>query len=241
MADPISITGLIVDVSHIIARLIKYAKAVQGARSEMRKLSEELFALRGILDHLQTQSSSDTPKAQHIESEGSAPFNEDIMERVLQTTKEFLDSILKDLEPAESKLQSLKQKLEWPFTEAKVNAHLTRLERVKSWLILVLTADHAAVERDLQREIGGLARSLTEDLRIREQERNQMANKELFQWMAPVSPANSHLRASEGHDISSGQWFIGGHLKHWLQHGDRNIFFLVGKCMLVSSTLKMVY
>ncbi|KAJ5909759.1 hypothetical protein N7504_004402 [Penicillium tannophilum] len=237
MADPISITGLIVDVSHIIARLIKYAKAVQGARSEMRKLSEELFGLRGILDHLQTQSSSDISKVQHIESEGSAPFNENIMERVLHTTKEFLDSILKDLEPAESKLKSLKQKLEWPFTEAKVNAHLTRLERVKSWLILVLTADHAAVERDMQREIGSLARSLTEDLKIREQERDQMANKELFQWMAPVSPANSHLRASEGHDIASGKWFISGHLKHWLRHGNRNIFFLVGKSGTGKTTL----
>ncbi|KAJ5538442.1 hypothetical protein N7494_007921 [Penicillium frequentans] len=237
MADPISITGLIVDVSHIIARLIKYAKAVQGARSEMRKLSEELFGLRGILDHLQTQSSSDIPKVQHIESEDSTPFNEDIMERVLHTTKEFLDSILRDLEPAESKLKSLKQKLEWPFTEAKINAHLTRLERVKSWLILVLTADHAAVERDMQREIGSLARSLTEDLKIREQERVQMANRELFQWMAPVSPANSHLRASEGHDIASGKWFIGGHLKHWLRHGNRNIFFLVGKSGTGKTTL----
>ncbi|KAJ5652061.1 hypothetical protein N7507_009487 [Penicillium longicatenatum] len=234
--DPISITGLIVDVSHIIARLIKYAQAVQGARSEMRKLSEELFALRGILDHLQSQSSSEIPKVQHIESEKSTPFNEVIMDKVLQTTKEFLDSILKDLEPAESKLQSLKQKLEWPFTEAKVTAHLTRLERVKSWLILVLTADHGAVERDLQREIGSLARSLTEELKIREQERDQMANNELFQWMAPVSPANSHLRASERRNIASGKWFINGHLEHWLQHGDRNIFFLVGKCMLLSST-----
>ncbi|KAJ6114674.1 hypothetical protein N7486_000452 [Penicillium sp. IBT 16267x] len=235
--DPISITGLILDVSNIISSLIQYSKAVQGARSEMRKLSEELFALRGILDHLETQSSSEIPKVQHIESEGSAPFNEDIMNRVLGTTKEFLDSIIKDLEPAESKLQSLKQKLEWPFTEAKVNAHLTRLERVKSWLILVLTADHAAVERDLQREIGSLARSLTEDLKVREQERNQIANRELFQWMAPVSPANSHLRASEGHDVASGNWFIGGHLKHWLRNGDRNIFFLVGKSGTGKTTL----
>jgi chromosome segregation ATPase len=239
--DPISITGLIVDVSHIIARLIKYAKAVQGARSEMRKLSEELFALKGILDHLQAQSSSEVPKVQHVESEDSTPFNEVIMDKVLQTTREFLDSILKDLEPAESKLQSLKQKLEWPFTEAKVTAHLTRLERVKSWLILVLTADHGTVERDLQREIGSLARSLTEELKIREQERDQMANKELFQWMAPVSPAHSHLRASEGRNIASGKWFINGHLEHWLQYGDRNIFFLVGKCMLLSSTPIILY
>ncbi|KAJ5769256.1 hypothetical protein N7520_003815 [Penicillium odoratum] len=235
--DPISITGLVIDVSHIISCLIKYAKSVKTARSEMQKLSEELFALKGILDHLAAQSSSEIPKFQHIESEGSSPFNEHVMNRVLQATKEFLESLLKDLEPAESKLKSWKQKLEWHFTQEKINDHLIRLERVKSWLILVLTADHAAVERDLQQEIGSLARSLTEDLKIREQERNQMANRELFEWMAPVSPANSHLRACEGYDIASGKWFIGGHLKHWLWYGDKNIFFLVGKSGTGKTTL----
>ncbi|KAJ5918080.1 hypothetical protein N7454_010455 [Penicillium verhagenii] len=238
MADPISIIGLIADVSDIISSLIKYAKAVQSARSEMLKLSEEMFALRGILDHLAAQSSSEKHlEVYHIESEGSVPFNQDIMNRVLQTTKDFLTSLLKELQPAKTKLKSLKQKLEWPFTQETINGHLTRLERVKSWLILVITADHAAVERDMQQEIGALARSLTEDLRIREQERKQIADRELLEWIAPVSPANSHLRATEGHNIATGKWFIGGHLKHWLRYGDKKLFFLVGKSGTGKTTL----
>ncbi|KAJ5725899.1 uncharacterized protein N7483_007256 [Penicillium malachiteum] len=235
--DPISITSLILDVSDIVNRLIQYGKDVKGAKSDMRKLSEELFALRGILDHLSAQKSLEPPAYQEVESESSIPSNEEVMIRVLQTTKEFLDSLLKDLEPAESKLKNIKQKLEWPFTQEKVNAHLTRLERVKSWLILVLTADHAAVERDLQQEIGNLARSLTEDMRIRERERIQIANRELFQWMAPVSPANYHLRATQASKIASGKWFIGSHLKHWLRYGKRNMFFLVGKSGTGKTTL----
>ncbi|KAJ5614448.1 hypothetical protein N7528_008102 [Penicillium herquei] len=237
MVDPISITGLIVDVSHIVSRLIQYGKDLKSAKSDMRKLSEEMFALRGILDHLSAQKASEPPTYQEVESESPMPSNEDVMMRVLQTTKEFLDSLMKDIEPAETKFKNIKQKLEWPFTQEKINAHLTRLERVKTWLILVLTADHAAVERDLQQEIGNLARSLTEDLRIRERERIQSANRELFQWMAPVSPASSHLRATQASQIASGKWFIGGHLKHWLRYGKRNMFFLVGKSGTGKTTL----
>ncbi|KAJ5289055.1 hypothetical protein N7478_002085 [Penicillium angulare] len=235
--DPISIAGLVLEVGHIVASLIQYTKSVQGAKTEMRKLSEELFALRGILDHLAAQSSSEPPAYEKIESETPTLFNEEVMNRVLQATKEFLDTLMKDLEPAETTFKGIKQKLKWPFTQEKIEGHLTRLERVKSWLILVLTADHAAVEKDIQREIGSLARSLTEDMRIREQERDQKANRELFQWIAPVSPANSHLRANEKYQIESGKWFIGGHLKHWLRYGDKNIFFVVGKSGTGKTTL----
>lgn len=234
MADPISITGLVVDVSHIIARLIKYGKAVQSAKSDMRKLGEELFALKGILDHLAAQALLEPPKYQETESENAAPSNEDVMLRVLQQTKTFIDGLTKDLEPAETKFKSLKQKFEWPFTQEKFNEHLTRLERVKSWLILVLTADHAAVDKDFKRELGDLAISLKKDLRLREEERCLETNRELFQWIAPVNPASSHLRASEGHHVASGKWFIGGHLKHWLRYGKHRLFFLVGKCMLTT-------
>lgn len=92
-----------------------------------------------------------------------------------------------------------------PFSSLLGAHHLTKLERVKSWLVL---ADHASGDRDLQREMSTLTSSLKEDLRTRKQERSQMANKELFKWIAPSSPANSHLRASKAKRAGTGKWFI---------------------------------
>lgn len=231
--DPISITGLILDTGKIISSLISYAKAVQSAVSEIRKLSEELFALKGILEHLSNDAAQDVPKWQ--EAELPDPFNREIMMRVLATTNEFLQSLLTDLETPRTKFKRLKQKMQWPFTQEESNGHLARLERVKSWLILVLMADHVSVERALNSEISSLARSLREDLRIRNQERNEMANKALFQWIAPVNPANTHLRASKVQNIGTGKWFIDGHLRNWIrdEKPTGNILFLVGKCTLI--------
>lgn len=233
--DPISITGLIIEVSHVLSRVIDYAKAVQGAKSDMRKLSEELFALKGILEHISSGIGDNTPTSEkETESEqSSGVFDRDVMSRVLFTANEFLQTLLQELEEPATKFKKLKQKLEWPFTQDQVNAHLVRLERVKSWLILVITADTAAAEKDLHQEINSLTRNLKEDLRIREQERVQRDNEALFKWIAPVSPADSHLRASNGRRIGTGRWFTKSHLKAWLRNplGGKNILFLVGKCM----------
>ncbi|KAJ5153107.1 uncharacterized protein N7482_009585 [Penicillium canariense] len=235
--DPISITSLIIDVSQIITSLINYAKAVQGAKADMRKLSEELFALKGILEHISTGIGDNTPKSKvYPEEETPGPFDRDLMARVLFTANEFLQSLLQELEEPATKFKKLKQKLEWPFSQDQVNAHLVRLERVKSWLILVITADTASVERDLHQEITSLARNLKDDLRLRDQERVQRANEALFKWIAPVSPADSHLRASNGHRIGTGRWFIDSHLKVWLENPlDKRILFLVGITLIVNS------
>lgn len=234
MADPVSITGLILDVSRILSSLINYTKTVQSAKSDMLKMSEELFALKGILEHL----SSELPRgmSKWMQPEPASPYNHEVMARVLHTTNEFLQSLLKDLEPPETKFKQLKQKLKWPFTQDEVNAHLAQLERVKSWLMLVLTSDHLSVQREMQNDMKGLANSLRDDLRIRNQERVEMANQELFQWLAPVSPANIHLQASKGQKVDTGKWFIDGHLKRWMKSkcDDERILFLIGKCMFLS-------
>ncbi|KAJ5118756.1 hypothetical protein N7448_010464 [Penicillium atrosanguineum] len=237
MADPISIVGLITDVSTIIASLISYAKAVQSAKSDIRQLSEELFALKGILEHLSKEAPRDEPKSEQTELPDS--FDRDVLMRVLQTTNEFLESLLADLETPKTKFRRLKQKLQWPFTQEETSEHLARLERVKSWLILVLTADHVSVDRALNSEISSLARSLKEDLSIRHQERNEMANQALFEWIAPVNPGKSHLRASKVQNIGTGRWFIDGYLQDWVSSKDNTekIHFLVGKSGLGKTTL----
>ncbi|KAJ5572097.1 hypothetical protein N7535_005757 [Penicillium sp. DV-2018c] len=223
--DPISITSLVIEVSHVLSSLIRYAKTAQTAKSEVRKLSEELFTLKGILEHLAAQTEH-TPKCQESEH---ITFDRVVMGRVLHTTSELIQSLLADLETAETKFKRLKQTLKWPFTQTEVLEHLTRLERVKSWLILVLTADQNSADREMQHELRDLTSAVKEDLHIRAQERNQLADHRLFQWMAPVNPESSHLRASKRLEIGTGGWFVDSHLRQFLDQDEKTVLFLVGK------------
>jgi len=225
--DPVSIAGLLMETGSILASLIRYAKDLQGARNEPRKLSEELFALKGILDHLLAQVDEKQPRRR------SDTLNPEVLANVLQSTSGFLHSLLKDLEEPETKFKRLGKRLEWPFTQKEYDKHLIRLERVKSWLLLALVADNASLDRDLHEEMSNLATSMREDLHFLRQERVQSANRDLFRWMAPVDPATAHLRASKRREIGTGKWFIDGYLKDWLQGNDmhKKIALLMGKCM----------
>lgn len=231
--DPISIVGLVVEVSNVLASLIQYAKDVKGASSEVRKLSEELFALKGILDHLATQTENQNEE----KNSETTVFDRDAMSRVLYTTNEFLHTLLAELGTPETKFKHLKRNLKWPFTQKQLNEHLIRLERVKSWLILVLIADQNSADRSMQQELSELTNTLKEDLRIRDRDRNLSANRELLQWIAPVSPESSHLRASKRYRMKTGRWFLSGHLMHFLKSGKTSVpqnhrsLFVLGKCM----------
>lgn len=225
MADPFSITGLILDVTKIISSVIEYAQTVRHAKAETQRLSEELFALKGMLEHLSSQQLPISTAT----SDESGPFN---LESALRSTDEFLRALLADLEVPATKFKRLQQKLEWPFTRQQFDAHLYRLERVKTCLILVLTSDSASLGRVLRSEVSSLASSLKEDLKIRNEERAQMANSEFLRWLAPVDPVDTHLRVLKGREIGTGRWFIDGHLKKWLSNGDKGrILSLIGKCV----------
>jgi hypothetical protein len=132
----------------------------------------------------------------------------------------------------------LKKKLEWPFTREKFDAHLLRLERVKSSLILLLTSDNNAFHRDLHNKLTDLTASLEEDLKLRAEESKSTAHRDLCSWLAPTSPVGVHLRVSKERLHQTGIWFLDDIFKDWLWGHDtyRRILFLVGKCKLYAST-----
>lgn len=232
MVDPLSVTSLIIDIGSLITKIISYAKAVRDARSDTQKLIEELFAIKGILEHLSTQVRPQDLNAPSLNSEPLALFNPELLESTLRTTHEFIQSLLSDLEEPASRFKRLKAKLEWPLTKEGANTHLLRLERVKSWLILVLTSDNSALQRDVHRQITSLAESLEKDLKVRDDERAHAARRDLFNWLAPVNPTGVHLRASKARESETGKWFLDGIFQNWMKDSSayRPILFLMGKC-----------
>ncbi|RAH71319.1 ankyrin repeat domain-containing protein [Aspergillus aculeatinus CBS 121060] len=234
MADPISITSLIIDVGDLIHRLLTYAKKVRDASSDIRRLTEELFGLKGILEHLSSQFEFSSPP----ETEKLASAAPEALKSTLEKANESVQLLLQDLEEPASRLRRLKQKLEWPFTQEQFTSHLTRLERVKSWLILLLTSDSLAIQRDLHGKITRLARSLEVDLKIRDDEKTRAAHNELLRWLAAVSPFSIHQQVSRDRVDHTGKWFIHT-FKDWIMSDvvDRNILCLLGKSGIGKTTL----
>lgn len=134
MAD---ISGLIVTVLglsfELTSTLYSYSREVKGASRDIQQLSNELFSLIGVLEHIKMQQERES-----LESQSKLPMAMDkaTLSRVLNETIEFLQELQDSLAAPKSRFQAVAQKLKWPLREKDTKDHLMRLERVKSYFVL---------------------------------------------------------------------------------------------------------
>jgi hypothetical protein len=140
MADPISITGLILAIGGLINSAYKYGKQVKEANKEMTSLYGELVALQGVLSHIGLQQSEETkdgPDPRTKQLCASLAFRD-----ALLTSDEILRSLIQNLDKRASTNQAL-GKLTWPLIKGDVRDDISRLERVKSYFLLVMMTDNS--------------------------------------------------------------------------------------------------
>lgn len=134
MAD---LSGLILTVLglsfDIASTLYSYSKDVKGAFKQIQQLSNELFALIGVIEHIKMQRERESPGQPVKESMAN---DTESLNRVLNETIEFLHDLQISLAVPKGRLQAMAQKLKWPLQENATKAHLLRLERVKSYFVL---------------------------------------------------------------------------------------------------------
>ena len=53
MADPTSVAALIIQITQVIHKIYKYGKGVKDAKADIESLCTELYALKGVLEHIQ--------------------------------------------------------------------------------------------------------------------------------------------------------------------------------------------
>lgn len=141
MADVSSLILTVLGLSFNVATtLYSYAKDVKGARGDIQQLSNELFALIGVLQHLKMQQESTLVElsAKHLLAEES---NRPIVQEVLHECIEFLQELQQKLMVPKSRFQAKLQKMKWPFQRDEIRQHLQRLERVKTYFMLALMSD----------------------------------------------------------------------------------------------------
>ena len=143
MAD---LSGLILTVLgvsfEIASTLYSYSKQVKGASKEIQQLSNELFALIGVIEHVKMQRERSPPDQQ---TDQLMAQDTQSLSRVLNETVEFLHELQDSLATPKSRFQAMAQKLKWPLQEKDTKKHLVRLERVKSYFVLSQVTEEMSV------------------------------------------------------------------------------------------------
>lgn len=143
MADVSGLVLTVLGVSFQVASAIySYSSDVKDAKGDIQQLSNEIFALIGVLERLKVnQDQISTGKSTDHSKAFSQESNQDSLRHVLQQSLEFLQDLHKRLESPKTRFQAKIQKLRWPFEQKETARHLQRLERVKTYLILSLMTD----------------------------------------------------------------------------------------------------
>ncbi len=143
MADISGLVLTVLGVSFQVASAIySYSSDVKDAKGDIQQLSNEIFALIGVLERLKVnQDQIFTGKSTDHSKAFSQESNQDSLRHVLQQSLEFLQDLRKSLESPKTRFQAKIQKLKWPFEQKATTQHLQRLERVKTYLILSLMTD----------------------------------------------------------------------------------------------------
>lgn len=149
--EPIILTELIFTIGESLLRVYKFAKSVKDAKKDIKVLCDELFALKGVLEHINAQLEAAKEDGQSTEISIDAPeqlpqlFGTKEFSDMLRATSDFLRDLLRGLERPKGHLKSALQSMAWPFTKDEVQEHIARLERVKSWFIFAMISDGVSV------------------------------------------------------------------------------------------------
>lgn len=127
MAEALGLLDTALAITDVVQRLYSYISAVKSARDEIRKLTQELFALKGALGHFDVQNKA-----------GLGPHLDEEVQGMLKMTRDTLDTIQKELDPPGNALGRSVQSLKWPFRSGDIESIWRQLRGQRhgsSWLL----------------------------------------------------------------------------------------------------------
>jgi len=239
MADPISIIGLVLDLTELITRLYKYGKAVKGAKEDVLVLAKELSGLQGTLEQIKTVRDHDML----LDDDIGTIVKSDAVAVTLRETQVFIKTLLEKLEPKESFKQKTVQMLSWPFTKDKIQEHLVFLERVKSGLTLAMVGDVSGISATTLSELRGLNMLVVKEHEARLRQEEDARSHRLRQKLCSLDVSDMHRRACRAWQPfpDTGSWFINSSLHDWYNptqpKAKQSVMFLKAKSGAGKTTL----
>ncbi|OHE91467.1 ankyrin repeat protein, partial [Colletotrichum orchidophilum] len=221
MAEALTVIEVALCITEVVERLCKYVSAVKNAKDDIRKLTQELLALKGAMDHfhIQNEQSLDNPLQEQARS-------------MLKMTQETLDAIRKRLgTPKTSSLGRAIQGLAWPFRQDDIETYFATVERAKTWFIMVLMRDSLDTTTCVFTEMQKLAALVHEDIVARRTDRMLEETADLLKWLSPVDSEDKLVSSRHDRAPGTGKWIFDVYFLDWKRGSPTEcpIFWITGR------------
>lgn len=221
MAVALTVIEVVLAIGGVVKGLYDYTSSVKDAKDDIRKLAQELFALKGALEHFDLHEKNDLDDAMQSQ-----------VRDMLLMTKETLDSIHKRLEQPKSGIRKVTKSLAWPFRSAEIEKHLGSIERAKTWFIMVILKDSSDITLavfDEMKKLNGVVHELVLGQRTTTMLKE---TEELLAWLSPFNSEELLVQAVHNKSPGTGQWIFDAQFAQWLDPNEckRPFTWITGKC-----------
>ncbi|KAK1975825.1 ankyrin repeat protein [Colletotrichum cereale] len=221
MAEALTIVEVALCITEVVERLCAYVSVVRSAKDDIRRLTQELLALKGAMDYFDTQNKKNVDSSLHEQAHS-----------MLTMTKETIDVVQKKLgTPKASSVGRAVQSLAWPFHAGDVDRYLGTMERAKTWFIMVLMRDSLDATSSVVVEMQKLAVLIHEEIITRKTDRMLDETAGLLKWLSPVDSEDKLASSRQDRAPGTGNWIRDGSYLAWLESGptQRPIFWITGR------------
>lgn len=133
--DPGTIVAVVTTSAAILSILSEYYSGVKGAKEDIQRLSDEVEEYRNVLQEIQKQAENSNVTRLPLSDSSVTAIG-----KSLSNLKEIEEKLTPNKGGRLMKRVGLRA-LKWPLTRKEVDKYITKLERRKSTLSLMLGTD----------------------------------------------------------------------------------------------------
>ncbi|KAH7136519.1 ankyrin repeat protein [Dactylonectria macrodidyma] len=208
-------------ITEVVKLLYNYTHGVKDAKDDIRKLTQELFALKGALEHFHLHGQIGLEKSTQTQ-----------LHSMLQMTQESLNSIQARLgTPRSSTFGKFATTLSWPFKSREIQKHLDTIERAKTWFVMVILKDSSELTLAVYDEMKMVVQMIHQDMIDKQTREMMQETDDLLAWLGPVHVDEMLEKATRNKIPGTGRWILNDMLADWIEcpDVDQPLIWVTGK------------
>lgn len=216
-------------IAEIVKCLYGYISSVKEAKDDIRKLTQELFALKGAVEYIDLHETH-LDKTMRTQVDG-----------MLEMTQEALQDIQRRIgKPPVSGLAKVGRSLAWPFKSGEIKKYVNTIERAKTWFIMVILKDTSETTLAVYDEVKALVEIVHQDMIEKQTAQMIQERDQLIRWLAPVNVEEILDKVTQNKIPGTGRWIMDEAFADWLEVPDskRPMVWITGKCEIPESYIE---
>ncbi|KKY18449.1 putative ankyrin repeat protein [Phaeomoniella chlamydospora] len=199
--DPASVLSLVTAISQIIKVLYKVGTGIKDAAKEIDQLSSELFALKGAFEHVASNLEvRQDMSCQDLDADTAFTtplLQTDDSAKMMAKANEIIRDLHRYLTPSgSSKFSGAMDQIRWVLRKDELQEYSRRLERIKSYFLLVTTSNNLEISRQILVQVATMGKILqdNQDHLVRDEQQRQ---RKTILFSSTIERTTNHLKHTE--------------------------------------------